>query len=96
MVGQCELGKVRAKERAKDGSIRVQGSGDYLSDVVRAGKNKKECGKRENGQEAMRRDLVEEEDCGGRLHGCSDGDVSEGDGGGFEERRKKAKRETAS
>lgn len=49
MVGQCELGKVRAKERAKDGSIRVQGSGNYLSDVVRAGKNKKECGKRENG-----------------------------------------------
>jgi len=48
MVGQCELRKVRAKERVKNGSIRVPGSGDHLSDIVRADKNKKEGGKREN------------------------------------------------
>lgn len=42
MVGQCELRQVRTKERAKNRSIRVLGSGDYQSDVERGGKNEKE------------------------------------------------------
>jgi len=45
MVGQCELRKVRIKERAKNGSIRVAGSGDDLTGVMRAGKNENECGR---------------------------------------------------
>jgi len=45
MVGQCELRKVRIKERAKNGSIRVPGSGDDLTGVMRAGKNENECGR---------------------------------------------------
>jgi len=45
----------------------VPGGGDHLSDVVRAGKDEKECGKRENEREAMMRDLADEE-CGGRFH----------------------------
>lgn len=42
MYGQvatrCELGKVRADGDAKNGSVRVPGSGDYLSDGMEAGK----------------------------------------------------------
>ena len=44
MYGQvatrCELGKVRADGDAKNGSVRVPGSGDYLSDGMEAGKKR--------------------------------------------------------
>ena len=63
--GQPELTQLSGN--IKNGSIRVPGGGDHLSDVVRAGKDEKECGKRENEQEAMMRDLADEE-CDGRFH----------------------------
>ena len=44
---RCELGKVRANGDAKNGSVRVPGSGDYLSDAVQARKKEKEYRKRE-------------------------------------------------
>ena len=44
MYGQvatrCELGKVRADGDAKNGSVRVPGSSDYLSDGMEAGKKR--------------------------------------------------------
>ena len=64
--GESELTQLSGN--IKNGSIRVPGGGDYLSDIVRAGKDEKECGKRENVLEAMMRDLADGEECGGRLH----------------------------
>jgi len=63
--GESELTQLSGN--IKNGSIRVPGGGDYLSDVVRAGKDEKECGKRENEREAVMRDLADEE-YDGRFH----------------------------
>jgi len=41
VIWQCDLGKVRTKEKAKNGSVRVPDGGDFLSDVERAGKNER-------------------------------------------------------
>lgn len=58
VIRRYKLRKVRAEERAKNGSIRMPDGGDFLSGVERVGKKEKECGKRENEREAMRRELV--------------------------------------
>ena len=52
---RCELGKVRANDDAKNGSVRVPGSGDYLSDAVQARKKEKEYRKRETEWEVIDR-----------------------------------------